>query len=221
MTFPLLRKINPVVMIMIYSDFLITLGAGFLSPIFAVFLTDQIEGGSLAVAGFSTTLFWVVKSLVQVPVSITADRIRGERDDFLFITVGSFIVATVPLLYYLWATQVWHVYLLQILDGIGYGLLTPPWLAVFTRHIDKHRENVEWTIHSNIIGLAFAVAAAVGGVLAEQFGFRLIFLMVSAALFVGAFLLMGIRRYLVATKDGGGIKEEIMLTRQQESIVRQ
>lgn len=221
MTFPLFRKINPVVMIMIYSDFLITLGAGFLSPIFAVFLTDQIEGGSLAVAGFSTTLFWVVKSLVQVPVSVTADRIRGERDDFFFIAAGSFIVATVPLLYYLWATEVWHVYLLQIMDGIGYGLITPPWLAVFTRHIDKHHENVEWTIHSNIIGLAFAVAAAVGGVLAERFGFRLIFLMVSAALFLGAFLLMGIRKHLYATKDGGGIKEEIMLQRQQESIVRQ
>jgi MFS family permease len=221
MTFPLLRKINPVVMIMIYSDFLITLGAGFLSPIFAVFLTEQIKGGSLAVAGFSTMLFWVAKSFVQVPVSLTADRIRGERDDFLFIASGSLVVATVPLLYYFFATQVWHVYLLQILDGIGYGLLTPPWLAVFTRHIDKHRESVEWTIHSNIIGLAFAVAAAVGGVLAEQFGFRLIFLMVSVALFIGAFLLMGIRKYLYASKDGGNLKEEIMLQRQQESIVRQ
>lgn len=218
---PSLPRINPIVLIMIYADFVMTFGAGFLAPVFAVYLTTQIEGGSLAMVGFSTTLFWVVKSLVQMPVSIMADQKKGEQDDFRFIVAGSTIFAATPLLFFFFASEPWHVYLIQIIDGIGYGLFTPPWLATFTRHIDKNHENVEWTIHSNVIGLAFAVAAAVGGVLADRFGIRIIFPMVSVAMYVGVILLLSIRKHLDGEPIGRSLKDTITLQRSQESIVRQ
>jgi len=56
-------KVNPVIQALIFSDLLILSGFGLISPILAVFITNQIRGGSLEVAGLATTIYLVSKSL--------------------------------------------------------------------------------------------------------------------------------------------------------------
>lgn len=211
-------KINKVVMTMVYSDFLMVWGAGFLSPIFAVFIVKDIEGGSLAVIGFAVAIFWIVKSLVQIPVSLYADRIRGELDDYWLMIIGSFASAIVPLLYFSFAAHVWHIYLIQVINGVANGLYVPTWLAIFTRHIDKHKESTEWMIHSNLIGLGFAVSAALGGVLADKFGFRVVFILVSAALFLGTIVLMLVRSGIDGDRGADGLSRKIKTQRHKQTL---
>ncbi|PIP17793.1 MAG: hypothetical protein COX43_02310, partial [Parcubacteria group bacterium CG23_combo_of_CG06-09_8_20_14_all_35_9] len=57
-------KINKVVKILIFSDVALVSGFGFVSPIFAIFLSENIQGGGVEVAGFAAAIFWIVKSLV-------------------------------------------------------------------------------------------------------------------------------------------------------------
>lgn len=189
-------KINTVILTMVYADFFYISATGFLSPIFAVFLTSQVRGATLADVGFATTIFWVVKSAVQIPVSWYIDSIPGERDDYRLMVIGYLASCLIPLGYYFFVSEMWHVFLLEALNGIAYALLAPSWLAIFTRHIDKHREGTEWTLYSNAVGLGFAATAAFGGVLAERFGFRVIFLFVSALMFCGGLVLLLIRRQM-------------------------
>jgi predicted MFS family arabinose efflux permease len=61
-------------------------------------------------------------------------------------------------------------------------------------------------LHSNAIGLGFAITSAIGGVLAERFGFRVIFLVAAAMLFasVAAILPVGPKLYVT---DGDGRSE--------------
>ncbi|MFC1702961.1 MFS transporter [Patescibacteria group bacterium] len=190
---------------MIWGDFLMVLSKGFLAPILAVYITTDIRGGSLATVGFATTIFWIVKSVIQIPVAMSADKTEGEADDFRMMMVGGVITAIVPLLYFFFASEVWHIYLFQALDGAGHALLVPTFLAIFTRHIDKHKESTEWTMHSNAVGIAFATAAAVGGVLAEQFGFRIIFLIVSVVYSFGVITLYMARDLIDGGKGGDGM----------------
>lgn len=198
--------INKVVAILIWGDFLMVLSKGFVSPILAVYITEDINSGSLAVVGFSTMIFWIVKSVIQIPVAISADKTEGEADDFRMMIIGGVITAIVPLLYFFFASEVWHVYLFQAIDGAGYALLVPTYLAMFTRHIDKHKESTEWTMHSNAVGIAFAAAAAIGGVLAERFGFRVIFLLVSAVYVSGVITLFMARNHIDGKGDGDGLR---------------
>ena len=179
---------------MVYADFLYISATGFLSPIFAVFLTSQVRGATLADVGFATTLFWVVKSAVQIPVSWYIDSTPGEKDDYHLMLIGYLASCLVPLGYYFFVSEMWHVYLLEAMNGVAYALLAPSWLAIFTRHIDKHREGTEWTLYSNAVGLGFAATAALGGVLAERLGFRIIFLFVATLMFCGGLVLFHIRR---------------------------
>jgi MFS family permease len=210
-------EINKIVLTMVYADFLLISGKGFLSPIIAVFIADQINGGSVAAVGFATMIFWVVKSAFQVPVSTYADSKRGEDDDYRLMLLGATASSVVPLLYYFFATEVWHVYVLQAMDGVAHAFFVPQWLAIFTRHIDKHRESSEWTLHSNAIGLGFASAAAIGGVLAERFGFRVVFLLVSAFMFLGTVVLLGIKERIDGD-DGGETAAQEVATAHERSL---
>ncbi|MFH1046854.1 MAG: MFS transporter [Patescibacteria group bacterium] len=186
-------KVNRVVLTLVYADLIFYTAVGLVTPIVAVFYVDHVNGGSVALAGLATATFWIVKSIVQIPVSLYADSHKGEGDDFSMMIVGFVIAALVPFFYYLFVTQAWQVYLMEIISGIGYGLSVPTYLAMFTRHIDRQKENFEWTLHSNAVGLGYAAAAAIGGLIAERFGFGAMFLMTSAIMFLTPVVLLFIR----------------------------
>jgi len=211
-------KVNRVVLILVYADLIFYTAVGLVTPIIAVFYADQINGGSVALAGLATAVFWIVKSAVQVPVSLYADNHRGERDDFNLMIVGFTIAALVPFFYYLFVTEVWQVYLMEALRGVGYGMSVPTYLSMFTRHIDQQKENFEWTLHSNAVGLGYAAAAALGGIMAERFGFGAMFLVTSAVMFLAPVVLLLIRNDLERGDgfDGAdpevGMKHEKLIT---------
>lgn len=89
--FIMLKGVNPVVKFFTISDFIVLSGFGLVSPIFAVFITDNIKGGSLEVAGIAGMIYLLTRSLFQIPIAQFVDKIRGERDDFLILFLGSII----------------------------------------------------------------------------------------------------------------------------------
>jgi len=129
---------------------------------------------------------------LQVPIGHYLDKTKGEKDDFWFMTIGTFIAGFIPL-GYLISTQAWHIYALQMIYAVGMAMVFPPWLAIFTRHIDKGKEALEWGIESTFLGVGAGIAGGVGGVLASIFGFPSVFIIVSVLTFFSAFLLLFIR----------------------------
>jgi MFS family permease len=97
-------------------------------------------------------------------------------DDFYAMVAGSFLIAVIPFLY-LFASTAMHLYAIQVIYGIGAALAIPPWYAIFTRHIDKLQENVEWSLESVAIGISGAGAAALGGIIVQRLGFQYAFIL--------------------------------------------
>ncbi len=178
-------KINHVIRIMVVSDFFVNAGFSVFGPVFAVFITKQVSGGSLEVIGFAAAIFQIFKSGLQIPIARFLDKDHGEYDDFYSLIFGTCLIATVPFLY-LFASTANHIYIIQAIYGIGAAFAIPPWYAIFSRHIDKMRENVEWSMDSIAIGVGAAAFAAVGGILAQQFGFKFVFLLGGILAIVGA-----------------------------------
>ena len=69
----------------------------------------------------------------------------------------------------------------------------PSWSAIFTRHIDKGREAMEWGTHSTFLGLGAGIAAGVGGIAVAFFGFNVVFIFVSLFTVLSGILLFAIR----------------------------
>lgn len=172
------KKINKVIRVLIFSDFLLTSGWGLISPIFAIFLIQRVDGGGIMVAGFSSAIYWLAKSALQPFIAYYLDKNHGEKDDLYFLIVGYIIVSFVPL-GYIFSYLPWHIYLLQFLYAVGMACVVPTWAGIFTRHIDRGKENFEWSMESTSLGIAAGVTGAVGGLIGSVIGFKFLFLAVS------------------------------------------
>ena len=185
-------RISHTIRVLITSDFLINSGFTLFGPVFAIFITRQISGGTVETVGFAAAITQIVKSILQIPVARYLDKNHGEYDDFYSMVTGSFLTASLPFLY-LAARVPEHIYAIQVLAGVGLALAVPPWYAIFTRHIDKMKENVEWSMESIAIGISGAGAAALSGILVSHYGFQAVFIIGGCFAIAGA--LMQIKIY--------------------------
>ncbi|OGZ32870.1 MAG: hypothetical protein A2V69_00650 [Candidatus Portnoybacteria bacterium RBG_13_40_8] len=180
-------SINKIIRILIGADFIFLSALGLITPIFAVFITGQIKGGTVEVVGFAAGIYWILKSFLQLPIGKFLDKRKGERDDLCFLVIGYLIVACVQFGYIL-SSLPWHVYLLEGIYAFGMAMAIPAWPAIFTRHIDKGKEAFEWSLESTALSFGSGVTGALGGILVAKFGFNLVFLVAGFIAMFGGFL---------------------------------
>jgi len=189
--------INKIVKTLIASDFFLNLGWGLLSPVFALFILENITVGNSAkaaeVAGLSALSYWISKSFIEIPIGRFLDKTDGETDDFWFLVIGTLITALVPL-GFLFSSSPWHIYFLQVIHAVGMAMSLPSWLAIFTRHIDKGKEAFEWSLESTSIGIGAGVAGGLGGMVVALFGFEVLFYLVTLLTTLTAVFLLFIRK---------------------------
>ena len=182
-------KINRAIRTLIVSDLFLNSGWGLLGPVFAIFLVQNIQGGDAKVAGFAAMIYWTVKSILQIPIGKYLDKNHGEKDDFYFMVLGTFLIGFVPF-GYLFSSLPWHIYVFQVVQSIGMAMIIPSWSAIFTRHIDKGKEAFEWGLDSTILGFGTGITGAIGGLLVVVFGFKVLFILVGTFTFLAALLLV-------------------------------
>ena len=179
------------------SDVVIGTGLGLFGPIFAVFLAQRIEtNNALEIIGIGTSIYLFTRSLGQIPVAYLIDKIPGERDDFKILMIGNIVYVLVPILY-IFISQPWHLFAIQFFYGLGAALVFPSWYAIFTRHIDKGKEGMEWGMYQTVNDMGTAVAASIGGFVAAFYGFNAVMIAASALSAVGILFIYWIKDDLV------------------------
>ena len=186
------RSINKVVKIMVFSDLFLSSGWGLISPILAVYIIRDIKGGDVAVAGIAVGIYWLLKSVIQIPIARYLDKNDGEKDDYYSLVIGTFLASLTPI-GFIFAVYPWHIYALQAIHAIGVSMAVPSWSAIFTRHIEKGTEAFSWSLDSSSIGLGAGIAGILGGTIAKIFGFIPLFLGVSFFGLMATFLFVLIK----------------------------
>jgi MFS family permease len=190
-----LFSLNRILNVLILSDFIILSAYGFIAPIFAIFLTEKIIGGTLVVVGIAEAVYLGAKSLLQVPIGIYIDRTEGQKLDFWLLFTGN-LMMSVGLFLYLFAQFPWHIYLISLFFGVGNALAYPAWTGLFTRNIVENRESFAWSYSTTVVELGSAVAAAVGAAIAQFLGFNILFIIVGLVSVLGTFSLFFFYREL-------------------------
>jgi len=196
------KKINRVTKVLISHYFILSSAWGLVSPIFAIFLLEDISSSPADVAkiaGFASLIYWVLKSILQIPISSYLDKNHGEKDDFYFLITGICLTSLVPF-GFAFSSFVWHIYALGVLHAIGMALVVPSRGAMFARHIDKGQEAYEWAMNSTCLGLGAGIMGAIGGIMASIYSFRLIFILTGIFSFLSALVIFLIKDS-VATTD--------------------
>lgn len=204
---------------MILSDFVFNSALGSFGPVFAIFLTDKIAGGNAEVVGFAVAVYWLVKSLFQLPIARFLDKTDGERDDFYALFAG-YVMASVSVLLFVFAKTPLHIYLIQAFFGIAMAVAVPAWYGIFTRHIDRDNTSFEWSLESVFsVGLATATSGAIGGIIVTKFGFNVLFAGASALSFLGALSLIFLYPRLTSKKTPSKITMADVKSRQQQYYI--
>lgn len=165
--------INEVVKAYIIAESFVWAAWNFVTPIFAVFVINSIEAGSVQLAGmaFSTYLISrVVFELISGKLLIHS----SDNKKYIFTIIG---IAFISLAYlgFAFAKTLPMLFLFYAVAGVGLGIASPAKNALFSMHLDKNKESSEWGIADAMTFIAMALAATIGGFVAEQYGFTWLF----------------------------------------------
>ena len=177
---------NTTIKLLMLSDIFIVTGFGLISPILAIFFKENLIGGTIFTVGLASTIFLIVKSIVQIPFSKYVDR---HDHKVRWLIRGTLLISMVPFIY-IFSKSIYQIYFAQVLYGIGAAMAYPTWLGLFSTHLDKKHERFEWGLYSTSVGLGAAVTAAV----AEYIGFTYTFMLVGLLSLVGCAILFNLER---------------------------
>jgi MFS family permease len=199
-----LMNVNRIVRFLALGDLLLWGGWGFIGPVFALFIVAQIEGASAATVGIAAGIYWIVKALVQIPVASYLDHTPGEKDDF-YALIFSFILAGFVAMSFLLVQSASMLFFITALQGVAFGIYTPSWAALFSRHLDSDHNALDWALDSTTVGLAYGSTGIIGGILAATFGFSAVFVLASILCFGGVVLLVTVPNFVIPRPEKSGL----------------
>ncbi|MFA5013142.1 MAG: MFS transporter [Candidatus Paceibacterota bacterium] len=163
-------RVNRIVKYLILADLAFWGGWGFVTPVFSIFVVQNIIGGTALVVGIATAVYWITKSVLQYPAGLFLDHHKGDHDDYFFLVLGFLVASVIPFGYVL-ARYPWHIYVLDFFYGLAMAISVAGWRAIFTRNIDKGHEATEWSLDDAMLGLGTGISSFVTGYLVFKFGF--------------------------------------------------
>ena len=193
---------NRIIKLLLISDIFVLTGFGLMQPILAIFIKDNLVGGTIFSAGLASMLFIITKSFVQLPFSRFVDR-RNRIFEVRGLIVGTVLISIVPFIYIL-SNHIYFIYIAQVIYGIGSGLAYPETdideVVKTSRNLDKKNRSYEWSLYSTLTGLGAGAAAVIGAVVAQYFGFVYTFLLVGAMSMIGCLILVKLENMLPRRK---------------------
>lgn len=176
-------SVDPFVKTFIIADSLLYSSINFVTPFFALFLIENVIGGNIQVAASMISLHFLARILSEIVLGRFINSLN-EINKVLVIVLGLILISisyvafgyiqTIDLLYILW-----------VISGIGWGISTPTKLSLFSVHLDKKKEAIEWGA-ADVLNLSFiALATVIGGFIANNYGFALLFFTAALLSFIG------------------------------------
>jgi len=180
---------NRTLKLLMLSDVFVFSGFGLVAPILAIFIKDNLIGGSILAAGVASAIFLITHSILQIIFA----KFFNPKDRIWMLWLGTAIIAVVPF-GYIFSTRIFHLYLVQFVYGVGAGFAYPSWYSLFSSHLEKGRRGLQWSIYSSGVGIGTAITAGLGAWLAEKTSFELVFILTGIISIIGLLVLFGLER---------------------------
>lgn len=184
--------VNAVVKVFIMSELFLWSGVHFILPIFALFAIS-LPGGNVEIAATAYSTHLVARIIFELTSGRYFSAIL-EKKKFSVIIIGMAIMS-VGYIGFAFTTTVSMLYIFYAVLGMGLGLASPVKNSLFSTHLDKDKETMEWGMLDAIVFTFIALASALGGFIVHQYGFQMLFIL---AAIVNA---IGILPYLLYLKE--------------------
>lgn len=173
---------------LIYSDFLIFFGFGLISPIFAVFIMENIIGGTVLVVGIAETVYMGSKALFRLVFADYLDIENSETKNLYFAILGG-VFCSLGAFLYLIIRYPWHLYLTETFLAFGAAIAEPGWYTLFVKHLNPRKRAFQLSLQDTATDIAAAISGVVGGLIVLILGFRSLIFLVGGLSLMGTFVL--------------------------------
>lgn len=154
---------------------------GFYLPLISLiglYLSRQIDGNSVEIVGVGVGIYYIVRSLSQIPIGLIIDKIQKDRDDIFVLMAGNLIMG-IPFLIFPLIQNQETFFILQAFMGLGASMNLVSWRKLFAKSLDRNREGTSYAVYDTILSLSTGIIAAIMGVIANinksYFDFVMIF----------------------------------------------
>lgn len=169
--------VDPIVKAYIISESFLWSAWNFTTPIFAVFATQNIKHGSVEVAASSFSTYLITRVVFELIGGKMSSNFNDVKK--MYVTIIGAGAISFAYIGFAFATSTPELFLYYSLAGAGLGFMSPAKNSLFSVHLDKNKEATEWSIYDATSFIAMALATALGGFIAANYGFKLLFLIAS------------------------------------------
>ncbi len=159
--------------LLLYASVFGNFSSGLLGPIYALFV--QNIGGNVLTASISFAIYTITFALLTTFIGKLEDT-KFNKEKMIFI---GYLILTIGNLFFLFIEKEFHLYLVQVLMGIGVSVVNPAWEALYSLALDKGKESSEWSYWNAGAGLSVALAALAGGLIVKYYSFNLLFIIMA------------------------------------------
>ncbi|MBD3281477.1 hypothetical protein GF391_01900 [Candidatus Uhrbacteria bacterium] len=155
------------------TDLILASAFGMILPILPIFLMDRITDATLLTIALSYSFFFVSKAFFSWIFSLFlshGDYLARIKSGLFF---GSLLITITPFLYFI-SSDMTHIFLAQIVLGLGFAFLKTSWMHLTHQTIEEFFHETILHVHGFILTFCLALAAAIGGFIAFHFGFALL-----------------------------------------------
>lgn len=160
-------------------------GGSLFGPLYAIYV--QGLDNKIVTVSLSWAVFMISSTMFMYFVSKYGDKIKEQE----YLLAGGFLVRSIAWLGYLFVTNITGLIIIQTVLGLGEALGTPAWNAIFAKHLDGHKEIMDYSNWHILNNLLVAFSTVLGGILVTLFGFDVLFLamsMLALVAFVGVLI---------------------------------
>lgn len=178
-------KINKSLKTLFIINSIFVFGSSLFGPLYAIYV--QGIDNKIVTVSLSWAVFMVSSTVFMYFVSKYGDKIKEQE----YLLAGGFLVRSIAWFSYLFVSNISGLILVQIVLGLGEALGTPSWNAIFARHLDGHKEIMDYSSWNIINNLIVAGSTILGGVLVTLFEFNVLFVamsMLALVSFVGVLI---------------------------------
>lgn len=168
-------QVNPLVKIFILSEMFLWSAWNFTMPIFAIFASNDIKGGNVKIAASAYSIYLLVRIIAEL---LAGKKLLNKTDtQKVLSTLLGILIIAISYFGFASVTNIIPLFICFGLTGLGMGISAPAKLSLFSDHLDKGKEPLEWSFYDAVTFTGMALSAALGGFIASEYGFRFLFIL--------------------------------------------
>lgn len=160
-----------------------------IAPIFAIYLSQFTP--DIAMISLVASAFMVSTGFFLIILAKVGGKIKNHSKYFVI----GFLIRTITWFSFIFVTDIWHIIFLQIFLGLGEAVGSTIFEVIVAEHLNDGKEVEDYATWKLIQSISAAAAAAMGGIIAEFYGFQMIFMIMTALSIVSAVVFyLGVRK---------------------------